>query len=175
LFLEGWPPQDLIQEIVQEGCYLVAKKPPNSNSSEADLYWLYSFSQAEKKLHKHVSRNQPNSCRHKLHRILKRLTEERSLQLTPLTSYHFKAIMLYEYEAYPQDSYWNDGQLAERFKSALRRLLKCLRGRNCPHYFIPSVNLFDRNNFNDQRYQYLMRKVTELLDDPVTSISRLLV
>lgn len=161
----------MIQDIVEGGCYLVPKKPPHSSSDEADLYWLYSFSQVEKKLYQHVNRNQPNACRHKLHRILKTLREE--LQLTPLTSYHFKTIMLYEYEEYAQDSDWSDDQLAERFKSALRRLLECLRERNCPHYFIPSVNLFDRDSFNFDRYDFLKRKVTKLLDDPISILDQI--
>lgn len=47
----GWPNRRLIQEICQDGCYLVAKQPKGGRipDQEKHFLWLYSFSAAEKK------------------------------------------------------------------------------------------------------------------------------
>ena len=159
-----------MRKIVDGGCHLVAKRPKrNVRPQDVDFMWRYSFSSAEKKLHREGSSGGQGTCRKMLLRILKSLCVD--LDMTPLTSYHMKTIVFYECEDYPYDSQWEtSSQLVARFRSAMRRLLTCLSERNCPHYFIKDVNLFDSNSFNESRYQFLKNCVENLLSDPLRYI-----
>ena len=151
----------MVDEIVSDGCHLVAKRPRQA-SDASDCFWRYSFSAAEKKLALQGDRGEPGTCYRKILRILKCLREEH--KLSPLTSYHLKTIMLYEREENPDPRLWKEDQLGYRFMSAVERLLRCLLQRECPHYFMKDVNLFD-SRF-DHRYVDLFRQIAKIRSNP---------
>ncbi|XP_078345906.1 cyclic GMP-AMP synthase-like receptor 1 [Oculina patagonica] len=161
---KGWPNQKLVQEIYQDGCHLVAKHPKgyNVHEQEKGFLWRYSFSAAEKKLFLQGGHGEASSCWKQVLRILKAVREE--LNLKPLNSYHLKTILLYECEANPLPSQWSSTHLGERFKGLLRRLENCLMQSNCPHYFIPHLNLL--KTFSRQSCRDLARKVREIRLQP---------
>ena len=152
-----WPNPSLVQEICQDGCHLVAKQPKGQNLPEQEkgFLWRYSFSAAEKKLFRQGGHDEASSCRKQVLRIMKALREE--LNLEPLKSYHLKTILLYECEANPLPSQWSYTRLGERFMGLIQRLENCLVENNCPHYFIPHLNLFE--TFPLQSCEDLVRKV----------------
>jgi hypothetical protein len=152
----------LIADIVRGGCHLVAKRPKQLFTDESGYFWRYSFSAAEKKLALQGGQGEPGTCSKKVLRILKSLREQH--KMTPLTSYHLKSIMFYEREENPNPSLWTDDQLATRFKSALARLLMCLRNRKCLHYFIRDINLFDARFENC--YGNLIARITDIQNNP---------
>ena len=115
--------------------------------------WRYSFSGAETTLLD--SCVEPSSCCKQVFRMLKDL--KKTLQLEPLSSYHLKTILLYECEANPHPYQWSWSSLRERFISLLCRLENCLFSFNCPHYFIPSLNLLQ--SFQLQMCRYLAAKI----------------
>ncbi|KAL9955282.1 hypothetical protein ACROYT_G036584 [Oculina patagonica] len=168
----GWPSQQLVQEIYRDGCHLVAKQPKADDvlEQEKEFLWRYSFSAAEKKLFLHGGHGEASSCRKQVLRILKALREE--LNLVPLKSYHLKTILLYECEAYPSPWQWSSTHLGERFKGLLYRLLCCLMRSNCPHYFIQNLNLFEA--FTRQRCLELAEKVVEIALEPEKVLNKLI-
>ena len=111
-----------------------------------------------------------SSCRKQVLRILKVLNEE--LQLHPLKSYHLKTMLFYECEEHPNRGHWDSGRLGERFIGVLRRLEKCLRQRNCPHYFMREFNVFEV--FPQQRCAELCGKIQDILRNPEAELNRLL-
>ena len=157
--------QSLIQEIVQDGCHLVVKKPKEKNppQQEKELLVRYSFSEAEKKLFNKGGNREECFCRKQVLRILKTLRKE--LNLGPLNSYHLKTVLLYECEANPDPSQWRHKKLSERFIGLLQRLENCLWQMNCPHFFIKHLNLFDKQ-FSHKKCFDLAKKVREIRLQP---------
>ena len=98
------------------------------------------------------------------------LNEE--LQLHPLKSYHFKTMLFYECEENPNPCDWDSGCLGQRFIGLLRGLEKCLRQRNCPHYFMREFNVFEV--FRQQRCAELCGKIQGILRNPEAELKRLL-
>jgi len=154
-----------IQEIVQDGCHLVVKKPKEKNlpQNEKGFFVRYSFSEAEKKLFNKGGHRGEGSCRKQVLRILKAL--RKGLNLGPLNSYHLKTVLLYECEANPDPSQWSHEKLSERFLGILQRLENCLSNQHCPHYFIEHLNLFDKQ-FSHKRCLDLAKKVREIILQP---------
>ena len=157
----GWPTQSLVQEILQDGCHLVIKKPKGRNlpQQEKDFFVRYSFSEAEKKLFNKGGHGGQSSCRKLVLRIVKALRKE--VNLGPLNSYHLKTVLLYECEANPDPSQWNHKKLSERFIGLLLRLENCLLQTNCPHFFIKHLNLFDKKVSHKSCHD-LAKKVKEI-------------
>jgi len=156
----GWPKQSLIQEILQDGCHVVIKKPKEKNLPQNEKRFLvrYSFSEAEKKLFQKGGHGGESSCRKQVLRILKALRKE--LNLGPLNSYHLKTALLYECEANPGPSQWSHKKLSERFVGILQRLENCLNLKFFPHYFIKRLNLFDK--ISRKRCLDLAKQVREI-------------
>lgn len=168
----GWPSPQLVSQVWHQGCHLVAKQPKpafySGPEDERKLLWLYSFSRAERTLLREGAQGQASSCRKQVIRILKALRED--LNMTQLKSYHLKTIVLYECERYPHPSQWAHDKLQDRFQTALTRLHSCLMQRNCPHYFIKNLNLFERF----QNCEALLHTVRRLVNDPQQMIERVL-
>lgn len=168
----GWPNHDLVREICQDGCHLVAKQPKGITipDNEKGFFWRFSFSTAEKKLFLRGGHGEASSCRKQVLRILKALKEE--LSLHPLKSYHLKTLLLYECEAYPHSWDWSFGCLSERFLGLLCKLEGCLRQKNCPHYFIRNFNLFEP--FSNQSCLNLAERIKQIRQDPNRVLSNLI-
>ena len=168
----GWPIHDLVREICQDGCHLVAKQPKGITGpdNEKGFLWRFSFSTAEKKLFLKGGHGEASSCRKQVLRILKALKEE--LSLHPLKSYHLKTLLLYECEAYPHSWEWSFGCLSERFLGLLFKLEGCLRQKKCPHYFIRNFNLFEP--FSNQSCLNLAGRIKQIRQDPKTVLSNLI-
>ena len=60
----GWPNLQLVKEISQDGCHLVAKQPKKGTvpDDEREFLWRYSFSAAEKKLFLQADHSEASSC-----------------------------------------------------------------------------------------------------------------
>lgn len=166
-----WPKEELVDEIWQDGCHLVAKFPRGITvpEHEKEFLWRYSFSGAEKKLFLKGGQGEAGSCSKQVLRILKALKDE--LQLHPLTSYHLKTIFFYECEQNPHHN-WSFNCLGERFMDLLQRLQDCLSIRSCPHYFISKLNLFE--TFSEQRCRELNGKIQRIQIDPCRALSHLM-
>ena len=148
--------------------------PPKGSSvraheEENKFLWRYSFSSGEKKLLLKGAHGQASSCRKQVLRILKVLNEELGWQ--PLKSYHLKTMLFYECEEHPNPGKWDAGCLGERFIGLLRRLEKCLKQRNCPHYFMRDFNVFE--GFNEQQFDVLCGKIQNILKNPETVLNGL--
>lgn len=169
---KGWPKRNLVHDIHEMGCHLVTKQPKGHSPIEQErgFLWCYSFSEAEKKLFLQGEQGEVNSCRRQVLRILKALREE--LELQPLKSYHLKTLLLYECESQPSARQWSKDALSERFLDLLKRLEKCLRSKECPHYFIKDLNLFEM--LNPKKCDELADRVNKILKQPGQVLIRLI-
>lgn len=122
--------------------------------------WVLSFNEAENKVLQGASRKKCLS-------ILKTL-RDRNLELPghPITTYHIKTLVLYECEKHPHDYEWDDSNLGDRINGILLQLISCLQCRRCPHYFIPTLDLFRGKSFDNASKQ-VWRLMRTLITDPL--------
>lgn len=168
----GWPSESLVRKIYQNGCHLVTK-PPKGHSvpeREKEFLWRYTFSTSIKQLFLEGGHGEKSSCRKQVFRILKALREK--LDLQPLKSYHLKTILLYECEANPLPHQWSSSCLGDRFLGLLERLEKCLLKKECPHYIMKEVNLFEL--FDPQKCSELAKRIGEIKSQPKRELSKLI-
>lgn len=118
--------------------------------------WLLSFSYAEKKLLR-----DPN--RKKCLAILKTLRDRNldGIGQSCITTYHIKTLLLYECEKHPHEYEWDDYSLGDRINGILLQLISCLQSRRCPHYFLPTLDLFRGRPIDNAAKQiwHLMRTI----------------
>lgn len=133
--LSGWPSQELVSEIVNEGCSLVPVSPLRSQTG---LEWRTSFSLAEKKLAQSL-----NDCQKACYLIVKGIWRhylkhpcKRGLQ-----SYHLKTTLFWVCEEVPTNE-WRREKLGVGVLQILQKLYYFLVNMLCPQYFIPENNLF---------------------------------
>ena len=131
-----WPSVELKKLILQHGCHVVPKGNPQSPNKH--LEWRWSFSLAEKMLIRTF-----NIIQLQCYFLLKMMVTYiiNPMVLEGLSSYQVKTVMLHMVEStHPAE--WVKEKLASCFCACLAKLLQCIEDESCPHYFIPSYNLF---------------------------------
>lgn len=164
----GWPTDDLINEIKMSSVSLVPKLSREMSIPLRDIAWRYSFNNAEKVLILDCDQDVANSCRRPVLRVLKGLRIDYNWQC--IRSYHLKTIMLHEFESH-HPRQWSNENFLLCFKKSLERLQVFLQNKNCPHYFLPGINLF--NNFSDEACRQMLQDICRLLRDPYQALKEL--
>ena len=140
-----WPQQEIISEIVSEGCYVVPVSHHQNGDSVLQTEWRLSFSNAEKKLVHSLTMEQCQSyimAKLVMKQVLREMKEnqqEPSVKKAP-SSYHLKTIFLWKCEEKPSEK-WNN--LLESVVDLLSGLVDHLQKGSIPQYFIPENNLID--------------------------------
>jgi len=148
-----WPHPNLVVEVKTEGFDLLSKeclslqgKVAKNGSQNNDLEgkqsamegdaWVISFSEVENRL-------LTGGCRRKVLSILKTLRDGHlELPANPITSYILKTLVLYECEKHPREFEWDESAIGDRINGILLQLISCLQCKRCPHYFLPTLDLF---------------------------------
>ena len=140
-----WPRQELISEIMSEGCHVVPVSHHQNGDSLAQTEWRLSFSNAERKLVDSLTVKQRQSyiiAKLVMKQVIQEMKDnlhELSVEKTP-SSYHLKTIFLWKCEEKPSEK-WNN--LLESVVDLLSALVDHLQKGNIPQYFIPENNLID--------------------------------
>ena len=134
-----WPNPNLVAEVKTEGFNLLSKESiymkDKQSAAEGDA-WVISFTEAENMLLSGGSRRKCLS-------ILKTLRDRHmDIPGKPLDNYIMKTLLLYECEKHPREIEWDESSLGDRINGILLQLISCLQNRRCPHYFLPSLDLF---------------------------------
>lgn len=134
-----WPHPGLVADVKTEGFDLLSKETPamtgKQSAMEGDA-WVLSFIEAENRL-------LVGGCRRKCLSILKTLRDRHlDIPANPVTTYIMKTLLMYECEKHPREMEWDEGCLGDRINGILLQLISCLQCRRCPHYFLPSLDLF---------------------------------
>ena len=168
IFYAGFPSGPCIEKIKRGPICLVAKVPTDikaRNPSVSDNLWRMAFNHAEKQLALDPNEGVPNSCRRPVLRILKGFREH--LNWPFLRSYHIKTLLFHEFESHLPDK-WQPARIGERVFTAVKRLEEFVKNKNCPHYFLPQVNLFEKMSY-PQRDE-LLEGINLLLRDPLAMV-----
>ena len=140
-----WPQQELISEVVSEGCHVVPVSYHQDGDHLLQTEWRLSFSNAEKKLVDSLTIEQRQSyimAKLVMKQVLQEMKDNQqqpSVKKAP-SSYHLKTIFLWKCEEKPSEK-WNN--LLESVVDLLSGLVDHLRKGNIPQYFIPENNLID--------------------------------
>jgi len=135
----AWPHPNLVATVKSEGFDLLSKESlamqGKQSAMEGDA-WVISFTEAEKQL-------LVGGARKRCLSILKALRDRHlDIQGNPVTTYVVTTLLLYECEKHPKESEWQEGSIGDRIIGILNQLMSCLQCRRCPHYFLPSLDLF---------------------------------
>ena len=156
-----WPSPDVVDKVIREGFHLVVKAPKNGGNPECDF--RISFSHAEYLLSQEINEIQRECyrCLKTYHRVYL------STEAKGLISFHLKNIFLRTIEETGGEM-WIESRRAECMSKLFANLLKALRERHLPHYFVPSYNLFDIDYIEDPAIlESLTERVEQIMENPV--------
>ena len=139
--------------------YFVAKSCTGRRRVPATTrLWRQSFSLKEKSLLQHMDRD--GGCRHELLRIMKTLVKRPRASLGKLESYHLKTAFMHYMRDNP-NNWAGKNSLEEHFVGFLREVKMYLEKSSLPHYWLPSVNLFE--NIRPVVVAHMAARVNSLL------------
>eukprot|EP00794_Sanderia_malayensis_P006046 gene6046-6748_t len=162
---KSWPPQRIVEQVIEAGFQLVPKAPKsNISSMTCDTSFRYSFNDAENLLCLSLS-----DQHREVFRIVKMFYYEK-LQREPklLETYHLKTLLFWFLEEQTGDEsacIGDDNKLAELCLAVLRRLAGALREHHLSHYFIEEINLF--HYLNNDELNELAMVVDDITNDPI--------
>jgi len=118
----------------------VVAKPCQLPMSDPETLWELAFLTAERR--KFISLGTAK------YRLFLCLTEiiERDKTLSELSLSHLQTILFHVGDQINDRVKWSTEKLGDRFLDTLRCLETFLENKHCPHYFIPSANLFSYMN-----------------------------
>ena len=132
------------------------------NNAERSILWRRTFSLREREIISGLDRS-GSTCRTECLKILKFLfSSDRKLRVFPF--YLLKTAFLHYRNLSAE---WRSDQLGERFLGMLRYVQECVKRKDLPHYFVPSVNLLkglsgSSLNSIDTRLQQLLSDERQL-------------
>ena len=135
----GWPSAEVIEKCQSLGSLLVPAGHPDSD--EPELNWRHAFCQQELILVRDF-----NSVQMKCFVLLKFVNKHfirSQMNVETLTSYHCKTCMFYCIENTPAEL-WMPEKLTSCLLMCFRQLKEWVFNDNCPNYFIPGENMFER-------------------------------
>ena len=156
-----WPSPDVVDQVIREGFHLVVKAPKNGGNPECDF--RISFSHAEYLLSQEI-----NEIQRECYRLLRTYhCVYLSIEPKGLISFHLKNIFLRTIEETGGEM-WIESRRAECMWKLIANLLKALRERHLPHYFIRSYNLFGIDYIEDPAIlESLTQRVEQIMENPV--------
>ena len=146
-----WPPEILVDNIVNYGCILVPIGPKEIENSE--LLWRISFSMAEKQL-SHSMNYAQILCYALLKLSLKNIIDRNDKVKGLLCSYFMKTAVFWLSEEISINTF----QLQNLFHCyflSLNKLITWVKCCYCPNYFIPEHNMF-RGKINRSNSRLLL-------------------
>ena len=134
-----WPKQEIIDDVVRNGCHVVPIGNPLS--PYRDTEWRISFSLAEYKIVK--SMNHPQFLAYGLLKILLKEVINRQSDESKilLCSYYMKTAIFWTIQQNPKFK-WCPHNLFDGFWMCFKLLLKWVYEGVCPNFFIPQNNMF---------------------------------
>src|SRR6218665_2238004 len=156
--LNGWPSNEIVRKIINDGCHLVMKPHPSHPDDENE--WRFSFSLAESTLARElndVQRYIYRTLRHIKSNIVK---EAGGSEQTILKTYHLKTLLFWACEERPHE-FWEEGRIETTVKEMLAQVIEWLIEERCPNYFVPSCNLFDCKSIDPEKEIELLTSYSE--------------
>jgi len=142
----GWPSPCTVEEIVNSGCFFVAK--PHKDSQYDINEWRFSFSEAELILiytWDHVQMYIYHILRLIKTDVVKRCGGKKK---TLLSTYYFKTLMFWACEGKSKE-FWLPGNIESSAKELILVMIEWLIEKQCRNYFMPGNNMLDHLSDSD--------------------------
>jgi len=150
-----WPNDEQVERIVSLGCHIVPKSQLGDVKGST---WRLSFSIAEVELCKLA----PETAR-KCYLGLKVIAKDHLSTVYKELSYALKCIFMRTLEQ-TDPTVWAEENLKRLFFDLLKTLTDAIEKRECPHFWIPQVNLFE--DLTKNKAKKLLKKLTEIKKKP---------
>ena len=109
----------------------------DGTNAERSVLWRRTFSLKEREIVSTLERSVSSTCRLECLKILKFLfSSDKKLRY-----FHFYLLKTAFLHYRVMELEWRSDQLAERFLGMLRYIQECMKRKDLPHFFVPSVNL----------------------------------
>ena len=155
----GWPPPQVLHDIVSGGCHFVAI--PSKLSDFELLEWRLSFSMAETKL-VHAMNHTQFLCYGLLKIFLKEAISVDEHAEGLLCSYYLKTAVFWEIVENSRE--WTSSNILLFFWRCFRRLFLWVCDEYCPNFFIPENNMM-LGKFDSTTKTALLRHLTNLYSE----------
>ncbi|XP_071171140.1 cyclic GMP-AMP synthase-like receptor 2 [Mytilus edulis] len=136
-----WPPQEVMENITEQGVLLVPVGSKSSSNEVNDLEWRMSFSLSEKVLI-HSFNYVQLMCYALLKIYLKEIVNSKKTLSKLLCSYYMKTLLFWILEE-TDGSKWTPENLIHCFLACVKRLCYWITINYIPNYFIPTHNMID--------------------------------
>lgn len=157
-----WPPQEVMENITEQGVLLVPVGSKSSSNEVNDLEWRMSFSLSEKVLI-HSFNYVQLMCYALLKIYLKEIVNSKKTLSKLLCSYYMKTLLFWILEE-TDGSKWTPENLIHCFLACVKRLCYWITINYIPNYFIPTHNMIDGKLSNEARNE-MIRMLNGVLSD----------
>ncbi|XP_040206490.1 cyclic GMP-AMP synthase-like [Rana temporaria] len=182
--IDNWLGIKKRQEYRSMPYYMVAKKPSQDTENNNGT-WRISFSNIEKDIIiNHHEREKTNCqetkcCRKPCLKLMKNLLETLKVlepqRINEFISYHAKTALLHACTKYPSDEDWKMEELDVCFNRYVEFFQECLKNYSLLNFFIPSHNLFSKDNIPNESCDNLFKALEDQKtnDYPIFSARKL--
>ncbi|XP_078345001.1 cyclic GMP-AMP synthase-like [Oculina patagonica] len=128
------------------------------SNADRSILWRRTFSLREREIMSSLDRS-GSTCRAECLKILKFLfSSDRKLRVFP---FYLLKTAFFHYRNLSAE--WRSDQLSERFLEMLRYIQECVKRKDLPHYFVPSVNLL--KGLNGSSLNSIETRLQQVLTD----------
>lgn len=164
-----WPSSKIVGNVIKDGFHLVVKSPKVGGNPNCDF--RISFSHAE-----YLLSQEMNDIQRECYRCLKKY-HRAYLSKHPkgLVTFHLKTILLQTIEETGSDV-WTESNQAACLMKLLSNLLKALKQKHLPHFFVKSYNMFCIDYIeNPEVLESLASKVEQIMQNPLQFAQELII
>ncbi|KAK3088872.1 hypothetical protein FSP39_024842 [Pinctada imbricata] len=159
LVKRGWPSNDVLLEILKNGCLYVPIGFPTSPM--VSIQWRMSFSVAENLLVRSMTHTQFLTYA-LLKLTLKEVIDADINTKDLLCSYFLKTAVFWEIES--SRRVWDPSNLLHCYWRCFRRILNWVDAGYCPNFFVPENNMF-RSKIHGKKRRLLLDSMVKLYRD----------
>lgn len=164
-----WPSSKIVGNVIKDGFHLVVKSPKVGRNPNCDF--RISFSHAE-----YLLSQEMNDVQRECYRCLKKYHRAYlSKHQKGLVTFHLKTILLQTIEDTGSDV-WTESNQAGCLMKLLSNLLKALKQKHLPHFFVKSYNMFSIDYIeNPEVLESLASKVEQIMQNPLQFAQELII
>lgn len=157
-----WIHEELLKEIIKEGCHIVPVHHRAAIEKRCKEEWRISFATSERL----IAREALTDFQRQAYLAIKILYHQKLKKLELLSSYHMKTVFFHSCERI-RVKYWREN-MGSCILYFLDVLIECVRKGNIPSFFIPENNLIDY--FTEEELIILEEELTEIRSKPLDQL-----
>ncbi|KAJ8022173.1 Protein mab-21-like 2 [Holothuria leucospilota] len=145
--------------------------PGQSPADEDPRLWAMCFYYSEKKLCKAAEQQSTHTIHKEARLALEALCVENEEAFYPINPRILRIIFLHQCMQFPHEEDWLQKKLGRAFVDLFLAVISATKSRDCPHFFIPTLNMFGNFRRSDlkQVSRHLRAILNNILENPEKS------